>query len=90
MKNLKVLCPEFKRVSACETGRYCELLAITAFAGKGIPVALPFGQQAGWDFLDSTRQLLPSTYSPQCASVRPQNPHARTRLKSIVRDVIGV
>lgn len=42
---------EFKRRDANSTGKYCEMLALLEFTALGYQVALPFGNQAVWDFL---------------------------------------
>lgn len=33
------------------TGKYSELIAITHFMNEGLQIAMPFGNQSGWDFL---------------------------------------
>lgn len=41
----------FVNPTASLTGKYSELLALSAMVARGRQVALPFGNQHGWDFL---------------------------------------
>lgn len=41
----------YKRLDANTTGKYCELVFISAAVAKGMEVATPVGNQRGWDVL---------------------------------------
>lgn len=41
------------RISSNNTGKLCEAIAVASFIGEGYLVAIPFGNQGGWDILIS-------------------------------------